>query len=610
MASELGTDDLQDALDQLLGTPSVNEILTEQGRLMAARILVEQVGEKGDIRANDWVSSHLVDLLSERGEVSDQSQARLISAYRHFAEDGQLTHDEFAVIAAFHADFAEKYREYVAAVDQVAHAAATVAATAVAIVVTIATAGAGAPAAASLLATYGPAALAGGLAGATASVASAELLGGSHHDALSTEGLKEGATGFAEGAMAALSVGLANRFIGMVGLGGSVLTGEMSAGILEASDAALALGGKAYRLGTLRGAIQGFLIGSVGEIVLTTADEATWRKSIWGVIQRYGVAIIRGGGPGALMGAALGGPLEALTTYLGAAKLQRLLIRLEEAGMVRARLNTMSVGAARIVGDVNVALSTGDTVGAMKAIVGLQGEMTPDEIELLWRTLGKFNLGADPGPLPRLGRTTATEPPASTLAAKPSEPLSGASPTGAVKRPMAVLPNGRQIPPTSYAGGYHAPGEPISVEEAFEKGLPARGSDWRLLEHVQPRSEAAMPELGGSAFRGTTATPSSIGDMSGQGAADWAGEGGIIFEIRNVPTWHVEQALEGQIKDPNGLFGGKLLVKPEVESAVPARVPPECIVRAGKVSLFPNGRLGVRPGDWIPNPNYRPPVVK
>jgi len=213
-------------------------------------------------------------------------------------------------------------------------------------------------------------------------------------------------------------------------------------------------------------------------------------------------------------------------------------------------------------------------------------------------------------PIPRSGTPSSTFPVAAPVPAKaapvtriaPPEPT---PPAAVVTEPMAILPSGRAIPPTSYVGGYHAPSEPITLEQAFREGFASRGGDWRLLEHAQPGSESAMPHLGGSAFRGTTPTPSSLG-MSGQGAADWAGEGGYVYEIRNVPTWHLEQALEGQIRDPAGTFGRQLVVKPELESVVPGRIPPECIVRAGKVSALPDGRLVVRPGDWIANPNYRP----
>jgi len=210
-----------------------------------------------------------------------------------------------------------------------------------------------------------------------------------------------------------------------------------------------------------------------------------------------------------------------------------------------------------------------------------------------------------PGPSAAKPATPAADPAAGVPKESATKPPAASHPVP--KAPMALLPNGRSVPPSHFGGGYTAPGagDPRTMEEVFANGRPARGNDRRLLEHAQPASEVAKPELGGTAFRGTTPSPASFAE-AGQGAADWAPEGGIIYEVRHVPTWPVEEVLHGQIPDPHGGYSGKLHVRGELEGAIPAEVPADCIVRAGVVSENASGKHFVKPGDWTPNPNYRP----
>jgi hypothetical protein len=74
-----------------------------------------------------------------------------------------------------------------------------------------------------------------------------------------------------------------------------------------------------------------------------------------------------------------------------------------------------------------------------------------------------------------------------------------------------------------------------------------------------------------------------------------------------VPTWNVEHALQGQIRLPDGSYGGRLFVTPEVEGAIAGLVRPENIVRAGKVTVTESGRHYVQATDWVLNPNFTPP---
>jgi hypothetical protein len=172
------------------------------------------------------------------------------------------------------------------------------------------------------------------------------------------------------------------------------------------------------------------------------------------------------------------------------------------------------------------------------------------------------------------------------------------------KKPMAILPSGREIPPQTYGGGYHCPREQIPPDVAFVDGLPARGTDMRLREHAMPGSELASGE--GSGFRGTTPEPVAPNDAAeaNQGAVYWGDVGDWVYEIRGVPTWDLEQALQGQIRLPDGSHGGKLLTVSELEGAIPSRVPGANIVRGGQIGVLQSGRKYVP--HWIPNPNYKP----
>jgi hypothetical protein len=158
---------------------------------------------------------------------------------------------------------------------------------------------------------------------------------------------------------------------------------------------------------------------------------------------------------------------------------------------------------------------------------------------------------------------------------------------------MAILPSGRRIPPDHYMGGFHGTSE-IGPEVAFKDGLPERGTNWSLKEHV-----AQQP---GSAFRGTTELISD--PVTQQGAAYWAGEGGWVYQIEGVPTWSVNAALEGRVPVAGVGYTGNILVI-ENEGAIPARVLPSNIKRAGQAELDSLGRPIVR--TWIDNPNFGKP---
>jgi hypothetical protein len=156
---------------------------------------------------------------------------------------------------------------------------------------------------------------------------------------------------------------------------------------------------------------------------------------------------------------------------------------------------------------------------------------------------------------------------------------------------VARLPSGRLVPPSHYGGGWHGTAAP--PEQVFEHGMPGRGGNVDLESHVMQGPDTA--------FRGTTTTP--LTPDGAAGAAHWAGAGGWVYEIDGMPTWDVNQLLEGQRATPGGFAGN--LMSGELENVVPAEVPPARIKGARPVL---EGRgTGLKLGDYQANPHYVPP---
>ena len=109
-----------------------------------------------------------------------------------------------------------------------------------------------------------------------------------------------------------------------------------------------------------------------------------------------------------------------------------------------------------------------------------------------------------------------------------------ASCTHLITSPVGVTVGALVIPPDSCQGGYYGH-DGLDPHEVMMNGLPTRGSNWDLLDHVE--------QAGGSAFRGTT---KQVTYPDGGGAAAWADEGGHVFEITNAPTWDVNKHLQGR----------------------------------------------------------------
>ena len=133
--------------------------------------------------------------------------------------------------------------------------------------------------------------------------------------------------------------------------------------------------------------------------------------------------------------------------------------------------------------------------------------------------------------------------------------------------PVAYI-RGKPCKPTAYGTIYH--GNDITPQQVLEAGgLPAKGNNWDLINHVEEMATRDNPH-GTSAFRGGTRLQLSPDRQAG--AALW---GKYIYKIKGMPTWDINQLMEGQRGD-TGNFSGNIM-RGELENAFPARVPIENI---------------------------------
>ena len=150
------------------------------------------------------------------------------------------------------------------------------------------------------------------------------------------------------------------------------------------------------------------------------------------------------------------------------------------------------------------------------------------------------------------------------------------------------------IPPDTCQGGYYGNGL-LDPETVLREGLPHRGDDWDLLNHVLQR--------GGSAFRGTT--KQIVYPEDGVGAASFAGEDGIVYEVTCLPSWDVNKHLQGRVDDALGRKGGNTVLG-EHEYAVASRIPTSHIKRYGRGVRSASGTLFVPRAAWVENPAWNP----
>lgn len=324
LVNELEDEELDVALDKLLGTPSLEEIKSAEGRLVAAGIMHHRHHEKLEL------NGALTEALTETDETAEGAALQFDAAYYQAVQDGELSEKELLVLAGLDAEFNSYFEEYKSTVNLVSNIAGTVAAVVASIVIVVLSEGALAPAAKALIAEYGGTALWAAVSGATAKVAVSEATGGDFYGATSAEGARDALVGGAEGVMMILGAGLAARAVEFAGLGGRALASQITRVAMSSTRSALGTVGKSFARGGIEAAIDGFLGGAVGELVMTLTDAQTWKKSVWDAISNSGLAILRGGGFGAASGLVTGGVLEAASTYLRIRGIRGLDIRIDD----------------------------------------------------------------------------------------------------------------------------------------------------------------------------------------------------------------------------------------------------------------------------------------
>lgn len=146
--------------------------------------------------------------------------------------------------------------------------------------------------------------------------------------------------------------------------------------------------------------------------------------------------------------------------------------------------------------------------------------------------------------------------------------------------------NGTQVSPRNYLLLFHGTAD-VSLDGFMQShGLPAKGQDIELVRHVEP----APGDDGKSAFRGTTQLESFPPDYeNSHGAAAWAREGGLVYQICDFPGYDVQLLLDGRIPDGMGGFRGPKYREQEV--AIPARVGFAHVQRIGQVVEKRRGML-------------------
>lgn len=219
-----------------------------------------------------------------------------------------------------------------------------------------------------------------------------------------------------------------------------------------------------------------------------------------------------------------------------------------------------------------------------------------DQEEYLGKVMSIVNLGTmaraglvPPRPLrSSAGRAPATEGEAAAGGMKPPTPARSSTPrlpaTAAQPAEQMAMVNGKPVKPTGYGTVYHGDDmSPAAVKASG--GFPAKGSNWDLVNHSE---EIGLRTTGvnDSALRGASrhlVTPDGEG-----GAIHW---GKWVYEIRGMPTYDLEQLLQGRVQTPGGYRG--VLMVGELETAIPARIPLSYIVRYGRVGYRSNGRPAV-----------------
>jgi hypothetical protein len=318
MEAELDDEELDAAMERLIGLPAPEDFLSPEGRRMAAEIMAHRHRERMAL------SGGVTEPFTSSDETAEQS-AMIYEAHLQqlVARGGDISLEDFSVLVGLDAQFGGRFDDYRATVELVSNIAGTVAATIAGIVIVVLSEGTLAPAAAKLIASSGGAALWAAVAGATARVGVSEAFGGDFHQTTSTEGARNALVGAIEGAVAVASAALAARAVKLVGLSRSALSAEITRAAVDSTETGLALSGRGLARGSLEGAIDGFASGAVGDLVMTATDAETWRRSVWNTLGSLGMSLLRGGAFGTAGGTAVGSAMYGAGAFLRMRGLRR-----------------------------------------------------------------------------------------------------------------------------------------------------------------------------------------------------------------------------------------------------------------------------------------------
>lgn len=325
MRSEYTDEELDLALNRLIGVPSLDEIRSEQGRVDAATIMLERQRERLELGGG------LTDVVSNTDDTAAAAHVEFASRYELAMAEGGISMEEFAVLVSLDQQFARRFDDWSSTVNLVSEIAGTVAAVVAAAVVIAASGGtatAATPGIVAWLSANSGLIATSAAVGALSQVTVSEAFGGSFNEMTDADGARQALMGSINGAVMIAGAALAEQAAGLVGLSGRALTAQIARSAAASSQTAL--GGQAFARGALMGLIDGSLGGAVGELAMTLTDAETWKRSVWDVLGRAGAALLRGGLLGGATGALTGGILETAQMLIRARALRNCAVEIDE----------------------------------------------------------------------------------------------------------------------------------------------------------------------------------------------------------------------------------------------------------------------------------------
>ncbi|PID38517.1 MAG: hypothetical protein CSB49_05190, partial [Proteobacteria bacterium] len=294
---KLSAEDMDEALQRLVGLPTPAELLSASSRLERAEILLLRQRERMAMRNNltAWVSN--------TDDTMEIAHAQFLAAYHAATEDGDVTLPELSELAALDQAFNACFVDHEQTSDTGADIAATVAAVAVGIGVAIITGGPGAaswPAIAAWVSANAGTMVSGAVIGGIASATAAERFGGDFRDA--DDAARQAVAGAVEVLATLTGAAMASSVLGMSGLSGASLRAAIVRSAAKGTAMGLRQVGRAVGAATLEGVIDGIVGGAMGDLVWTLTDPKTYQQSLWGVVCTAGQAVVRGGAIGGATG--------------------------------------------------------------------------------------------------------------------------------------------------------------------------------------------------------------------------------------------------------------------------------------------------------------------